>query len=175
MSLAAPVVAMRNPDRARPLLGIGCCSRRRHSPNIGLFPQAPKLSTTPLGRNRSGDGKGGIPGRLGPSSWNGATWGLPPSKRGFYLNRYGAPGDNKVWHSLVMPVQAVSTTKRGAREGESLRPPGAAFLKSGFSAAAAATSRSPAASLGAQNDRRHGIASAHAIWPSKPSVFAMSR
>jgi hypothetical protein len=144
-------------------------------PEYWTFPQAPKLSTAPLGRNRSGGGKGGIPGRLGTSSWNGATWGLPPSKRGFYLNRFGAPGDNKVWHSLVMPVQAVSTTKRGAREGESLRPPGAAFLKSGFSAAAAATSRSPAASLGAQNDRRHGIASAHAIWPSKPSVFAMSR
>jgi len=28
---------------------------------------------------------------------------------------------------------------------------------------------------GVQNDRRHGIASAHAICPSKPSVFAMSR
>jgi hypothetical protein len=56
-----------------------------------------------------------------------------------------------------------------------LLPSGAAFPKSGFSAAAAATSPSPAASLGAQDDRRHGIASAHAICPSKPSVFAMSR
>jgi hypothetical protein len=44
-----------------------------------------------------------------------------------------------------------------------------------FSAAAAATSHSPAASLGAQDDRDHGIASAQAICPSKPSVLAMSR
>lgn len=78
MSLAAPVEEC----VPSPSCQVWVFSRRRHSPIFQTFPQAPKLSTALLGRNRSGSGKGGTPGRLGPSSWKGATWGLPPSKRG---------------------------------------------------------------------------------------------
>lgn len=63
---------MRNPV----LPGAGCSLGAAIPPEYWTFPQAPKLSTALLGRNRSGSGRGWVPDRHG----QGAIWGQPPNR-----------------------------------------------------------------------------------------------
>ncbi len=119
MSLAAPVEEC----VPTPSCQVRVFSRRRHFQIVETVPQAPKLSTALLGRNRSGSGRGGSrvasvrQGDLGPTTRNVERKAechddtvLPAS--GLSARAAAANADTRVHPCPTLPCQSKPCTSR---------------------------------------------------------------